>query len=119
MDLVAKKVCSRCGCEKPLTNFKKKKAAHGKEWRRTYCQACINPAEREKRRRIEAKRSDSFKRAVRAATRKAIKKGKLVRQPCECCGATPAEAHHDDYRQPFNVRWLCPAHHREHHRNVA
>lgn len=26
-------------------------------------------------------------------------------------------AHHDDYSKPFNVRWLCPQHHREWHKN--
>ena len=45
----------------------------------------------------------------------AIKSGRLQRQPCEKCGAK-AQAHHDDYAKPLDVRWLCPKHHGEHHR---
>lgn len=55
---------------------------------------------------------------VRAATRYAIRSGKLTRGPCEVCGQTSAEAHHDDYGQPLNVRWLCRAHHRAHHQSL-
>jgi len=43
----------------------------------------------------------------------------LERQPCEVCGARPAEAHHDDYSRPLEVRWLCKRHHAEHHRIVS
>lgn len=47
----------------------------------------------------------------------AIKRGKLVKKPCEICGAEKAEAHHDDYNKPLEVRWLCKKHHTEWHRN--
>jgi len=46
----------------------------------------------------------------------AIEKGALVRQPCEKCGATPADAHHDDYSRRLNVRWLCRRCHQAYHR---
>jgi len=46
---------------------------------------------------------------------RAIKVGTLTRGPCEKCGAK-AQAHHDDYTKPLDVRWLCPKHHGEHHR---
>jgi len=46
---------------------------------------------------------------------KAVTAGDLVRQPCEVCGAEPADGHHDDYAKPLEVRWLCRAHHRQHH----
>lgn len=39
----------------------------------------------------------------------------LERQPCEICGAK-AEAHHEDYNKPLEVRWLCFKHHREWHK---
>ena len=52
---------------------------------------------------------------VRALTYNAIKRGVLVRQPCEACGAVKSEAHHDDYTKPLDVRWLCRAHHVAHH----
>src|SRR5262252_9196431 len=43
----------------------------------------------------------------------AIKKGTLVRpESCEECGKKcKPHAHHDDYRRPVDVRWLCPACH--------
>ena len=57
------------------------------------------------------------KRNAQAAARRAIERGELERQPCEVCGAAGAHAHHDDYSRRLDVRWLCPAHHAEHHRN--
>lgn len=50
------------------------------------------------------------------AVRRALKRGDLVRQPCEVCGTThQIDAHHDDYSKPLDVRWLCRSHHRLHH----
>lgn len=54
--------------------------------------------------------------AARRAVRAAVESGRLVRQPCEKCGAEIAQAHHDDYSKPLDVRWLCRLHHDEHHR---
>jgi hypothetical protein len=53
---------------------------------------------------------------VRARTRlnTAIRDGKLERGTCEVC-AGPAEAHHEDYTQPYAVRWFCKSHHESHH----
>jgi hypothetical protein len=38
-----------------------------------------------------------------------------VPQPCEECGAEVSVGHHDDYRKPLEVRWLCDSHHRRWH----
>ena len=46
----------------------------------------------------------------------AIARGDLIRGPCEKCGASKVDAHHDDYALPLAVRWLCRAHHLEVHR---
>lgn len=46
----------------------------------------------------------------------AIRDGRLIRQPCEVCGG-PAQAHHDDYSKPLDVRWLCTTHHAEWHKH--
>lgn len=38
----------------------------------------------------------------------AIRKGVVVRQPCEMCGTSERiHAHHHDYSKPLEVRWLC------------
>ncbi len=50
-----------------------------------------------------------------AATRSAIRRGLLTPQPCEECGAEPADAHHADHERPLAVRWLCRRHHRRLH----
>jgi hypothetical protein len=52
---------------------------------------------------------------ARWQVRRAVAAGALTRQPCEVCGAIKVDAHHDDYAQPLNVRWLCRPHHVEHH----
>lgn len=52
---------------------------------------------------------------ARRAVRHEIEMGRLTRQPCEVCGAPKADAHHDDYGKPLEVRWLCRPHHVEHH----
>ena len=47
----------------------------------------------------------------------AVRYGKLEKQPCEICGAYPAQAHHSDYNLPLSVMWLCQKHHTEWHMN--
>jgi hypothetical protein len=68
-------------------------------------------AEQQRRRRA----SNPEKERSRSATAYALRTGKLIRQPCEVCGAARAQAHHDDYAKPLDVRWLCFVHHRAHH----
>lgn len=48
--------------------------------------------------------------------RLAIRSGKLTRQPCQVCCATPSDGHHEDYARPLEVTWLCRLHHKETHR---
>lgn len=67
-----------------------------------------------------AKRSyldrNPVKRAAHIAVGNALRDGELKRQPCEVCGAM-AQAHHDDYSKPLDVRWLCTKHHAEWHKH--
>jgi hypothetical protein len=53
--------------------------------------------------------------AAQTAVGNAIRDGKLEKQMCCKCGAK-AHAHHEDYSKPFDVIWLCPAHHAEVHK---
>ena len=50
-------------------------------------------------------------------THLAVRYGRLKRQPCEICGDSNSQAHHDDYNKPLAVRWLCQKHHSEWHTN--
>jgi len=56
------------------------------------------------------------KRLAHSRVAYAVRTGKLVKQPCERCGASKlVQAHHDDYSKPLEVRWLCFPCHRIHH----
>jgi hypothetical protein len=52
---------------------------------------------------------------ARWIAKRAIKYGRLIKNPCEKCGGLKVDAHHDDYSRPLDVRWLCRKHHIEHH----
>lgn len=54
-------------------------------------------------------------RRAHVATASALKRGLIVRQPCELCGDPVTDSHHDDYLQPLNGRWLCRRHHKAEH----
>jgi len=41
----------------------------------------------------------------------AIRAGKLKRKPCDVCGTTKVDGHHEDYTKPLEVIWLCRKHH--------
>ncbi len=57
--------------------------------------------------------------ACRIICTKAVKSGRLHRQPCEICGTVKnINSHHNDYSKPLEVRWLCRKHHMELHRKV-
>ncbi|WP_084864024.1 hypothetical protein [Salibaculum halophilum] len=51
------------------------------------------------------------------AVENAIRLGVIERKPCEVCGETRTDAHHDDYEKPYEVRFLCRRHHKLHHSN--
>ncbi len=58
------------------------------------------------------------KRSAQKFVERALKSGVLQRKPCERCGSMTVHAHHDDYSKPLAVMWLCPAHHKERHREL-
>ena len=66
------------------------------------------------KKRYRAKHPDAAK--AHDAVRRAKKAGRLVVLPCETCGVGEGvQAHHDDYTQKLNVRWMCGRCHRRHH----
>lgn len=52
---------------------------------------------------------------ARARINNLICGGKIIRGDCEVCGAPNAQAHHDDYSKPLDVRWFCATHHKMYH----
>lgn len=89
---------------------------HRVEARKQYAKSDIGAAAMRKGRRLYWERNP-IKKAAHTATCNAIRTGRLIRQPCEVCGESRVEAHHDDYTKPLDVRWLCVAHHVEWHRS--
>ena len=71
--------------------------------------------ERYKRYSLDYVRRNRPKVNARQKAERALKSGRLKRTGCEVCGMK-AQMHHDDYKKPLDVRWLCPKHHGEHHR---
>lgn len=57
----------------------------------------------------------SRKKQMRENVRTAIRNGSIKRKPCQVCGER-AEAHHEDYRKPLKIIWLCHKHNMERNR---
>jgi len=61
--------------------------------------------------------TNPIKRKAHIAVGNALRDGKLKPDNCEICGNPKAQAHHDDYSKPLDVRWLCTTHHAEWHKH--
>ena len=90
-------------------------APHRVEARKAYAQTPEGKAAASRAKRAFIERNP-LKRAAHVAVGNALRDGRLVRQPCEVCGER-AQAHHDDYSKPLEVRWLCTTHHAEWHKH--
>jgi hypothetical protein len=57
---------------------------------------------------------NELKKKARQYVNDGIRKGTIIKQPCEVCGRTDyVEAHHPDYNHPDIFRWHCIEHHNE------
>ena len=137
------KTCIECGGFKPIGDFyRHSRMADGHSKK---CKECTKSYMRTNRRRTRQSRTaydreryqrperkriaqkacklHRYRHPDRASARgfvcRSIRDGILVRTPCEVCGDPKVEAHHDDYLDPLNVRWLCFRHHREVHGQVV
>lgn len=132
------KLCPQCGEHKAASAFGPTKT--NRDGLACYCRGCARQRGRERyarnaevcrsnQRLVRRMHPERVRDAARMyklrnpvatrATRKAnyaISVGRLLREPCERCGATRSEAHHDDYSKPLDVRWLCRSCHCLHHR---
>jgi hypothetical protein len=125
------KHCSKCGEEKPLSEFYRNSRA--RDGRKYECKLCSRLYDRA-RRHADPEGARAKVRAYRArnpnwrrrpprgeredahlAVFRAVRSGKLRRDVCAICGADHAQAHHEDYGRPLDVVWLCPVHHQELH----
>ncbi len=137
------KRCTGCGETKPLDDFyKKNKTSTDRSSRCKQCQ--IASAKRYYRRTFPSRQAYNrqynqtpqrkaahaqhgknertrhpLRLKARDAVIHAIRDGRLLRQPCEVCGAENVEGHHDDYAKPLDVRWLCFEHHRIAHGQIG
>lgn len=135
------KKCFKCLVEKPLSEF----YAHGEmaDGHLNKCKECAkrdaairyaDPESAERIRDYERKRfklpsrkeqlkqyarnrrqKHPEKEIARNAVSNALRDKRLERLPCEVCGDPKSQAHHDDYSNPLEVRWLCFVHHRQAH----
>ena len=114
------KICSRCGQEKPLTEFHRRNH-RVRSGRRAACKECTSKEARESR-KIKPPKPDPVKARVRARTREAIRRKELIPLPCRRCRNPKVEPHHLDYEAPdahLDVHWLCRAHHALEHGKQA
>ena len=70
---------------------------------------------------MSAERRKELKDKAYRLVKSAIKAGLIKPSVCEVCGQQEmVHAHHDDYRFPLTIRWLCSRHHAAWHaRNRA
>ena len=71
------------------------------------------PEVKKRRQRYRQSHPEHFRAYVMLRT--ARRRGTVKARPCMQCGATPADAHHEDYERPLDVMWLCRTHHRRRH----
>jgi ribosomal protein S27AE len=132
---MATKTCFKCGEEKPLSEYYRHKQM--KDGRLNKCKDCTRKDAKENRGKNidyyraydrargnrqspeynkEYRKRFPLKYKAHVVTGNAVRDGKLVKQPCEVCGASDlVAAHHDDYAKPLEVRWLCYPHHAQWH----
>ncbi len=124
-----KRTCTDCRLKKPLSDFYKDRS---RPLGHTYlCKKCeyIKCRRHRKTRRVwnknnkasvnkavrEYNKRNPDKQKARSIFTKAVKSGKIERQPCRECGKDKSHGHHEDYNKPLEVIWLCHQHHKDIH----
>lgn len=100
-----KTTCSKCNNTLEPTRLKQR-----------YCLSCHNEYMRTTRpKHSELTVEQRMKANCRSYLNTYLKRGKIVKQPCELCNSNIVEAHHDDYTKPLQVKWYCREHHMSKH----
>lgn len=117
------RVCSKCTASLPTDSFYRDHRSAAGGFQRT-CKSCQRKYRNGRHTKMTHKEKLDALRKWRSKNREkarahsmvghALHDGRLVRETCHC--GLKAEAHHDDYTKPLDVRWLCRVHHSEHHR---
>lgn len=110
--------CDYCGIEfdtKPSAYAKKKRHFCSMECYAEYREKIMPPEEQPTFGKGYSEEERAKRRKARSELNHYLRDKHIERKPCEVCGAK-AEAHHDDYNKPLEVRWLCFKHHREWHK---
>lgn len=133
------KTCTRCNKVKDFSLFQKRAAS--KDGMTASCKECLSIYDKTRanlphrvKARAEYQKTEAgmessakakkryieknpIKRAAHMITGSAIRKGDLIKKPCEVCGSIDdIHARHNDYHKPLEVRWLCSTHHNEWHK---
>lgn len=102
--------------EKYIEMSRRWNAEHGKAYKKKW-----NAAHRDKT-RLHTKawyQKNKHKDAAAKLVSRAVKKGMLVKTPCEKCGSKKdVRAAHNDYSNPLDINWLCKKHHMERYRRL-
>lgn len=93
------KKCSRCS------------SRHNRNGR--YCLKCHAAYMRSWRKTHRLTGEPRLKSNARSYAHTYLKRGKLVKKPCRVCGSLVVQMHHEDYKKPLMVQWLCITHHKE------
>jgi len=119
-----KRRCNRCGRWLGLENYYKNRNTHTycKECSRLCCREYYNKNKKElclKKARYVKRYREKYRLVYQAhcIIKRLLEKKEIAQKPCEICNSTPTNAHHDDYKYPYKIRWLCSIHHKEWHLN--
>lgn len=123
------KECRQIGHRKTWNKYGSKNRELRNEWGRSYYRIIkekrtiqikeysntLKGKEVTRKSNLKSRQKYPEKYKARGETNKALKRGIVVRKPCEVCGKLKSEAHHLDYSNPLDIIWLCNFHHREIH----
>lgn len=65
------------------------------------------------------RQEDRRRMAAHNAVTRAVRKGDLVRSPCERCGRADSLGHHENYDRKLDVIWLCQPCHKKRHQEMV
>jgi len=80
------------------------------------CTDCHNVYQRKWRSKHRLTPEQRLKDNARSYANVYKRKGLLIPEPCKCCGAEKTEMHHEDYKKPIDIVWLCRECHMSLHR---